>query len=275
MEAKQMVNNSTHHQQEPEKDEALNQQLPSYRPAKPFSASFEGYTATAADWPNTVTVESVTGYDPTHAETDEGETYADANGNCELVEIDTNYKASRPGEYPVRLTRGDAINLAGAVLRATEDTFHFTRCGQLRPTEAAELLRALEDVEHQLADLRAHALSDLLADADVAAEAVGTQVEQQAAAEPVAAWRGSWPTASSVSTFDELLATALAELFPTTASAIEESAAFGALTYKINRRCRETGETPHQVLSAVDSDDRTFTPSAADPAAFLASRVDL
>lgn len=53
-----MVKHCTHHQQEPTKNEAMNQQLPSYQPAKPFSASFEGYAATAADWPNTVTVEA-------------------------------------------------------------------------------------------------------------------------------------------------------------------------------------------------------------------------
>jgi hypothetical protein len=78
-----------------------------------------------------------------------------------------------------------------------------------------------------------------------------------------------------VPTFDEQLASALAEVFPTAISAIQEATAFGALAYKINRRCRETGETPRQVLSAVDPDDRMSTPNAADPAAFLASRVNL
>ena len=43
------------------------------------------------------------------------------------------------------------------MLEATEDTFHYNRCGQLRPAEAAELLKALRAVEFQLRNVRQHA----------------------------------------------------------------------------------------------------------------------
>jgi hypothetical protein len=46
-----------------------------------------------------------------------------------------------------------------ALLRTTDDTFQH---GRLRPTEAAELLRELEKLDYALAELRAHALGDLL-----------------------------------------------------------------------------------------------------------------
>ena len=61
-----------------------------------------------------------------------------------------------------RLTRIDAIALAGAVLQATEDTFHFSRCGRLRAVEAKEVLVAIQDVDLRLNQLREHALADLL-----------------------------------------------------------------------------------------------------------------
>jgi hypothetical protein len=142
------------------------------RPVEPYSASFEGYTAHADDWPNTVRVEAVTGYDPRNeADQFDADTFADNQlGERGLVEIDTNYKATRPGEHPVRLTRADAVQLAGAVLQATDDTFHYLRCGRLRPSEAAELLRALQHVEYQLTELREHALGDLLDGTGLAAE---------------------------------------------------------------------------------------------------------
>jgi hypothetical protein len=61
---------------------------------------------------------------------------------------------------------------------------------------------------------------------------------------------------------------------PTAAAVIHDSDALGALAYKVNRRCQEIGETPLRVLSSTDPDDGAFAPNAADPAAFLASRVD-
>jgi hypothetical protein len=61
----------------------------------------------------------------------------------------------------VRLTRADAVKFATSVLEATEDTLHYNRCGQLRPTEAAELLKALRAVEFKLSDLRQHPEFDL------------------------------------------------------------------------------------------------------------------
>ncbi|HJQ46888.1 MAG TPA: hypothetical protein VJ870_11285 [Amycolatopsis sp.] len=136
---------------------------------QPFRTSFQGWTAnpdSLDEWANTVTVEAVTGYDPAAEEAARGQLdldeHADSGGDRELVEIDTNYKATRPGQHPVRLTRTDAARLAAAILEATEDTFHYTRCGRLRPADATDLLAAIRDVEFQLSELRDHALTDLL-----------------------------------------------------------------------------------------------------------------
>jgi hypothetical protein len=135
---------------------------------RPFTASLTGHTNSPEEWPNTVTVTTCQTYDPTpdHTTTDEhGDTvtdWADQHGTRQLIEIDTNYKPTRPGQHPVRLTRTDATQLATTVLRAIEDTFHHSRVGRLRPAEAAELLRTLEDLDHALVDLRGHALDDLL-----------------------------------------------------------------------------------------------------------------
>ena len=66
-------------------------------------------------------MEAVTGYDPRNEpdQSDAG-SFADQFGERGLVRIDTNYKATRPGEHRVRLTRADAVQLAGAVLQATK-----------------------------------------------------------------------------------------------------------------------------------------------------------
>ncbi|NKQ54993.1 hypothetical protein HFP15_19095 [Amycolatopsis sp. K13G38] len=275
---------------------------------QPFQASFEGWNAnpdSLDDWPNTVSVEAVTGYDPAaeDAASVAGERdldeYADTHGERELVEIDTNYKPTRPGQHPVRLTRVDAARLAAAILQATEDTFHYTRCGRLRPADAKELLEALRDVEYQLSELRDHALTDLLIGTGLDRDPMNTADEEskrpdehnrseQATVEgtptpteagqgseqhtPVPAWRGTWP--AETRSFDTQLADALHELYPDVVVAFTGADAFGALAYKVNRRCRETGETPLQVLTSLDPEDRVFAPGALDPAAFLASRID-
>lgn len=131
----------------------------------PRQTSVEGY-APPGEWPNTVTVTTVSAYDPdlqqradTHP--DEAEWAAD-HADRQLVRVDTNYKPSRPGAQPVNLTRTGAVNLAAAVLEAIEDTFHYTRVGELRATEAAELLEALGEVDAALLQLREHTLGDLL-----------------------------------------------------------------------------------------------------------------
>lgn len=95
-------------------------------------------------------------------------------GDRQLVEIDTNYKETRSSEYPVRLARTDAVQLATHLLAATEDTFHNTRCGRLRGDQTAELLRALGDVDHVLKELRDHALDDLLDDAEPDPDGAGS-----------------------------------------------------------------------------------------------------
>lgn len=234
-----------------------------YQPPKPFRASFEGYAATDEAWSNTVRVEAVEDWStPSDGEpTEPIEKYADYGDLRQLVEIDTNYKDTRPGQHPVRLTRPDAVKLAAAVLAATEDTFHYGRCGQLRPAEAAELLRELADVEFHLQSLREHALGDLLAGA-------GLDPDHTDDTEPAAEVIATIPVA------EESFAGVILALFPDSAEAITNSDAFGALSYKVSRRCRETGHTARQVLESLDADTRAFAPHADDPAAFLASRID-
>jgi len=151
--------------------------IPAHQPPCPFETSMESWTTgDPDDWPNTVTISVVTAWsgaeqddiDPTVTEADAAAGYADLGGERELVQLDTNYKATRPGQHPVRLTRADAARLTAHVLAAVEDTFHYTRRGRLRATEAAELLHALAEVDAALANLREHALDDLLQDTGIA-----------------------------------------------------------------------------------------------------------
>lgn len=165
----------------------MTEQQPTYRPPVTYSASFEGFNPNPDDpenWPNTVAVEAVEGYDPTVAGevTDADLDYADFGEVRQLVEVDTNYKSTRTSEYPVRLTRGEAVKLAGALLEAVEDTFHASRCGRLRPAEAKDLIDVIRETEYQLSELREHALFDLLVGAGLAkdplaAEAAGGEAE--------------------------------------------------------------------------------------------------
>lgn len=144
----------------------MNQPTPAHRSLTPYWNYVEGSdSGRYSDTPNCATVEAVTGDAPQHVNhgADDGWPYADRNGTRGLVKVDTNYKpTSRIGAYPVCLTREDAVQFASEVLEATEDTFHLARRGQLRPEEAGELLRALEGVDTVLAQLREHALGDLL-----------------------------------------------------------------------------------------------------------------
>lgn len=151
----------------------MNTETSSYQPPQPFETySVEGWTSGhAEDWPNTVTVRATDGWEasedgtfPLAQEREQDGDYADQAGERHLVEVDTNYKPTRPGPHPVRLTRTDAIHLAARIADATQDTFHYMRCGRLRATEAAGVLNALNDLECALADLRDHALQDLLHD---------------------------------------------------------------------------------------------------------------
>ncbi|MFD5090412.1 hypothetical protein ACFWMR_07415 [Amycolatopsis thailandensis] len=157
---------------------------PTYTLPPPFSACFEGWTPNPEDleqWPNSVRVEVVEGYDPTFTGelTDEDLEYADYGEERHLVEIDTNYKPTRDSAYPVRLTRSDAVKLAAALLEAVEDTFHYSRCGRLRPAEAKDLLDAIRDTEHQLTELRDHALNDLLAGTGLTEDPLAVNKENQ------------------------------------------------------------------------------------------------
>ena len=83
------------------------------------------------------------------------------------------WSASRPAtslaarSNPVDLARVDAAKLAGAVLEAIDDTFHYTRVGRLQANEAMHLLRALTMVDYHLSELRSHAIDDLAAALEV------------------------------------------------------------------------------------------------------------
>ncbi|MEV0066660.1 hypothetical protein [Amycolatopsis sp. NPDC050768] len=271
-----------------------------YQPPARFSAAFEGFSHNPDDldfWPNSVRVDAVEGYDPTLTATDvEAELeYADRAESRQLVEVDTNYKPTRDSDHPVRLTRVDAVEFATAVIRATEDTFHWMRCGRLRPVEARDLLAAVTNAEYALAELRDHALEDLLRGtglADDPADAVGDAEagddgDQESghvpvskpipalAAQPEA--EASEPEADAGElewTLEQAFADALGGMFPRELHEIASSDAYGALKYKVCQRCQETGETPAQVLAAVSPSDRVFVARANDPAAFLASRID-
>jgi hypothetical protein len=131
-----------------------------------FSTAIEGLPTGDADWNNTVSVATISrllpGPRPDAAEADPRWWFADRDGERQLVRVDTNYKATRESQYPADLSRAGAVALVVAVLTAIEDTFHLSRVGQLRPAEAAELLRGLTDVDYALTELRAHALEDVL-----------------------------------------------------------------------------------------------------------------
>ena len=125
----------------------------------PYESSFEG-VALDGSWANTVSVTTVSVFDPTERPEDDAEWAADYDKR-QLVRVDTNYKPTRLGEHPVDLGRNEAAGLAAALLEAIEDTFHYGRVGELRAIEAAQLLSALDEVEYALTNLRAHALDDL------------------------------------------------------------------------------------------------------------------
>lgn len=248
---------------------------PDYQPPKPFETSMQSWTSGALDdWPNTVTISAVTTWDA-HAANEDGDTgaarYADMAGEREMVQIDTNYKPTRTSEHPVRLTRVDAIHLAAHVLTAAEDTFHFTRRGQLRATEAADVLRVLEEVNYAVTNLRGHALDDLLHDTGIATteldEPEPSDTPSTTAAEEATDEHSEATEATGVKA-------AVREVFPVdVAQQIEASDAFAALVYRVEQQAAATGQTPAQVLHSLDSDDRSFAGRANEPAAFLAAKV--
>jgi hypothetical protein len=265
-----------------------------YQPPESHKASFESYVKDEGfTVGNTVTVEAVEGYDPdvTGEGTEADEGFADYGELRYLVEIDTNYKATRTSDYPVRLARTDAAGLAAAILRATEDTFHFARWGRLRPIEAMELLDALREVEHQLSEIREHALGDLCTgvglgtdpQSDAPEYDPGHRNQPHTTTEPA-----HTPPADDTAdgrepvlddseppeTLEQHFADALGALFPAALHEIASSDAYGALKYKVIQRCQDTGETPRQVLNSISPRDRAFAPNANNPAAFLASRID-
>jgi hypothetical protein len=69
-----------------------------YARLTPYEKSFEE-TAPDGEWTNTVKVTTIAVHDPTERPHEEAEWLADY-GNRQLVRVDTNYKARRPGEHP-------------------------------------------------------------------------------------------------------------------------------------------------------------------------------
>lgn len=138
---------------------------------EPYRAALEGWTSGPEEWPNTVVVAATSGWaplpPPASAAEDTAADYADLPGERQFVEVDTNYKTTRTGDHPVRLTRTAALELATHLIVATEDTFHYGRVGRLTAAQAAELLHAVDNIEHALQDLREHALQDLLHDSGI------------------------------------------------------------------------------------------------------------
>lgn len=243
----------------------------STHPADPFTAVVQGWSASNSleDWPNTVSVSVITAAAGDPAPAGEDDYYADSHGERELVEIDTNYKPTRTSDYPVRLTRIDAIQLVVHLLQATEDTFHYARRGQLRGAEAAELLRALQEVDYALSELRGHALDDLVRD-------TGADPDEQPETNSVE--EATVPAASSAVEIEAARLTAVTdairEIFTAQAAGqMQGSDAFGALVYRVRERAAATGLSPVEVLRELDADDRSFALRADDPAAFLAAKV--
>ncbi|WP_103348699.1 hypothetical protein [Amycolatopsis sp. CA-128772] len=274
-----------------------------HAPRRPFSASFEGWTPDPEDleqWPNSVRVEVVEGYDSTFTGevTDDDLNHADYGETRQLVEIDTNYKPTRDGQHPVRLTRGDAARLAATVLGAIGDTFTSRHLGSLRAGEAVDLMLALETVATTLQRVRFSALADLaeeLEPADADEDTTGPDLAEAAesgevpVSKPIPALaapageRGEQESPAADGdeaegepelTVEQQFADALGAVFGKDVRAIARSDAYGALKYKVLARCEDTGETPRQVLDTISADDRAFISRANDPAALLASRVD-
>lgn len=140
----------------------MTEPTPDHQSPQPFQAFIEGQ-ATKLARTNTAIVQADTLYDG-GPEEDPDEPYADSFGRRRLVLLDTNYKAKPgpAGEHPVYLARTDALRTASALLDSTADTFHTRRCGPLRPSEAADVLRELDTVQDSLSQLRSNALADLL-----------------------------------------------------------------------------------------------------------------
>ncbi len=125
---------------------------------------------------NTITVGVVDhatnpGFDTSSTEAAAEREWAADTDTRPLVRLDANYKSTRPGPFPVDLTRTAAVGLVAALLAAVEDTFHLSRVGSLRATEALALLDDLAAVDEALLDLRAHAVTDLAQAPDRAAAA--------------------------------------------------------------------------------------------------------
>lgn len=151
----------------PRPDE-LDRTPPPLAELQPFHAELYGF-AVGDDWANSLAVDVVSLYDPElddaaaadPVRADDEATWVADHVERHLVQLDTNYKPTRPGPHPVRLTRPASVRLAATLLRAVGDTFESCRVGELRTAEAIELLRALSDVDEALLELRAHAVEDL------------------------------------------------------------------------------------------------------------------
>jgi hypothetical protein len=139
---------------------------------RPYEQHFVGTVFPGCDWANAVAVTVISQWNPALGE-DAAKLPSDVDapdwadlGDRQLVRVATGYKPGRE-ENPVDLARVDAAKLAGAVLEAIDDTFHYTRVGRPRANEAMHLLRALTMVDYHLSELRSHAIDDLAAALEV------------------------------------------------------------------------------------------------------------
>lgn len=66
-----------------------------------------------------------------------------------LVRVDTNYKATRPGQHPVNLSLLDAVKAATALVRSALDGYH-----QSDDVDALAILRSLSDMDTEVQVLR-------------------------------------------------------------------------------------------------------------------------
>lgn len=75
-----------------------------------------------------------------------------------LVRVDTNYKATRPGQHPVNLSAVDAVKAARAIIEAAGTALNRS---EVDLVQSWDLLTALSSVDAEVSDLRDSLMLDL------------------------------------------------------------------------------------------------------------------
>lgn len=75
-----------------------------------------------------------------------------------LVRVDTNYKATRPGQHPVNLSAVDAVKAARAIIEAAGTALNRS---EVDLVQSWGLLTALSSVDAEVSDLRDSLMLDL------------------------------------------------------------------------------------------------------------------